>query len=377
MSNFVFFVKAHATFLFASLLAVITCFIVPPSKAYAAYIDWNTIAILFALMAVVRGFEKCGAFKKLGDFLTSLVSDTRSLAIVLVFLCFFISMFVTNDVALITFVPFAILLLAQVEGLKPWVLIFIVVLQTVAANTGSMLTPIGNPQNLFIFNKSGMKIGEFMLVLLPYTLLCAALLLAGCFLVPKIKLNHNSMEKDFIKSKPRRHKYSLLFRYALYSALFAVSILSVLNFIPKILVAAIILVTLLIFDRRILMQVDYFLLLTFIAFFIFSGNLASIPEIKSFLQNAVRGREAFVGIAASQVISNVPATLMLYGFSENIKNLLVGVNLGGLGTLVGSLASLISFNLYTAEKKNALGFLGIFTLVNVFFLAVLIVFYCW
>jgi len=365
MKTFITFFKKRTVFCVATFLAIISMFFVRPSFNYISYIDWNTLFILFALMTTVSGLEKCGVFKKLGDYLCSLVKSVRSLCIVLIFLCFFSSMLITNDVALLTFVPFSMLLLGDKLSLNK--LIFVVVLQTVAANLGSMLTPIGNPQNLFIFNKTEMNVIDFMKILLPYTII-SGILLFICGMFIKSDNRFLDLAQNDAKSKLLITNYQLLINLIC----FVLCVLSVLKIIPKSVLAIIVLIVTLIFDRKLLKKVDWFLLLTFVAFFIFSGNLASIDSIRSFLESSVKNNEFAVSLIASQVISNVPATLMLYNFCDDVKALLFGVDFGGLGTLVGSLASLISFNLFVERKGNGGKFLLIFTILNIAFLGLLI-----
>ncbi len=358
------FLKKRAVFCAASLCAIISCFFVPPSKAYLSYIDLHTLAVLFALMASVAGLESCGLFRTLAVRLCTLVHTTRALACVLVFLCFFSSMFITNDVALIAFVPFALMLFGVQQGLSPAYIAYVIVLQTVAANTGSMLTPVGNPQNLFLYTKTGMPLPDFMLILLPYTLVCALLLALSLLAVPKVPLT--------ALGSPNTRTHVSPWRKTLYGILFLLCLLSVAKLIPKPLLALIVLIAVLIFDARTLFRVDYFLLLTFVAFFIFSGNIAAIPAVRSLLESCVQQHELAASLLASQVISNVPATLLLYPFVGNVKNLLLGVNFGGLGTLVASLASLISFTMYTKSGRRGGEYLVLFTLVNVIFLGLLL-----
>lgn len=370
MSKVISFIKKRIVFCVSFLLAVISCFFEPPSKTYFSYIDWNTLGILFALMAAIQGLNSWGIFKSFGRFLCSKCRTTKSLCCLLVFMCFFTSMFITNDVALLTFVPFALILLCSIDGVAGWIPMYTVILQTVAANTGSMLTPVGNPQNLFLYEQSGMQLGQFILILLPYTLLCGALLLICCLFIPSVKLTRARTDTG----TPHKTKLNLF----LYVALFLLCLFSVARFVPKLVTAAVAFVVLVIFDRKTLAKVDYFLLLTFVCFFIFSGNLSNIPAVRTFLQQTLAGRECLTSALVSQVVSNVPATLMLYPFTENLKELLLGVNFGGLGTLVGSLASLISFNIYGQQKVNyelpSQGkFLGLFTVVNVIFLVILFV----
>lgn len=366
------FFKKRVVFCISFLLAVISCFFVAPSKEYAAYIDWNTLSILFALMAAIQGLNSWGVFKSFGRFLCSKCGSTKGLCVLLVFMCFFSSMFITNDVALLTFVPFALVLLTSIQGLPAWVPMYTVILQTVAANTGSMLTPVGNPQNLFLYEQTGMALGEFILILLPYTILCGVLLLVASLFVPSVKLSAPVRGN----ADPNRKILNLV----IYTALFVLCLVSVARIVPKTVTAAITLVVLLIFDRDTLKKVDYFLLLTFVCFFIFSGNLSNIPAISQFLQKSLAGRECVTSAIVSQVVSNVPATLMLYPFAQNLRELLLGVNFGGLGTLVGSLASLISFNIYgqfvfpADYKTPSQGkYLAVFTIINILFLAALFI----
>lgn len=372
-SKFAEFFKKRIVFCISFLLAVISCFFVTPSKEYLGYIDWNTLSILFALMAAIQGLNSWGVFKSFGRFLCSKCGSTKGLCILLVFMCFFSSMFITNDVALLTFVPFALVLLTSIKELPAWVPMYTVILQTVAANTGSMLTPVGNPQNLFLYEQTGMALGEFILVLLPYTVFCGVLLFVASLIIPSVKLSAPFRGN----SNPSRKVLNLV----IYTALFVLCLVSVARIVPKTITALVALVVLLIFDRQTLKKVDYFLLLTFVCFFIFSGNLSNIPTISLFLQKSLAGRECVTSAIVSQVVSNVPATLMLYPFAENLKELLLGVNFGGLGTLVGSLASLISFNIYgqfvypagyVAPSQGK--YLAYFTIINVLFIGLLFVF---
>ena len=361
------FLKKRAVFCIATLCALVSCFFVPPSRAYASYIDWNTLFVLFALMTAVAGLERCGVFKWLSVRLCAVVHTARSLSAVLVFLCFFTSMLITNDVALLAFVPFAVLLFGMQKQVPRHVLPLVVVLQTVAANTGSMLTPTGNPQNLFLYNNMGLSLGGFVLLLLPYTLLCGVLLALSLLFVPKTPL------ETFGSPNTRTQQGG--WKTYLYAVLFFCCLLAVAKLIPKWVLALGVLVAVLCFDRKTLLRTDYFLLATFVAFFIFSGNIASIPAVTAFLQSSVQGHELAAGVIVSQVISNVPATLLLYPFVADAKPLLLGVNIGGLGTLVASLASLISFTLHTKSEKRGGAYLALFTAVNLIFILALMAFW--
>ena len=378
------FIKKETVLVVATILAIISAFWVRPDKAYFSYIDWRVLGILLSLMYIMAGFQKHGVFQKIGKWLLQKTRNTVQLAAVLVFLCFFFSMFITNDVALLTFVPFTMLILKSCKQEK--MLIPVIVLQTLAANLGSMLTPIGNPQNLYLYQLGGFSIGEFVQVMLPYTVTSGILLLAGVLLLGRQKetitvVIENEEEgsqqkglqgKQFMTGdKPQR--ISLKCKITIYTFFFLLSLLVVGRMIPWYLVLTIIFLAVLVLDRDVLRNVDYCLLLTFISFFIFTGNMGRIPSIQSGLQQMVAGHEQLIGILASQVISNVPATLLLSGFTDNLKGLLVGGNLGGLGTLIASMASLISYKIYAHQynEKKSRYFLW-FTVANIIFLLVLL-----
>lgn len=368
------FLKKEIVFVISFILAAVSCFFVKPNPDYIKYIDVKVLCLLFAFMTVVAGLRYCGVFDKCAKFLCKLTSSVRTLGIALVFMCFIFSMFITNDVALLTFVPFTIMLLAKCAQLK--YSIYIVVLQTIAANLGSMLTPMGNPQNLFLYSKMGISAIDFCKILLPYTIVSAAALAVCCLFIPNKKLfeDDNARELFFKRTSEAENKSGLkTFRTIVYSTLFIVCILSVLKIIPAWILVLAVGIIILAIQAKILLKVDYILLLTFVCFFIFSGNIQNIEFVKNQLQAAVAGREFLCGILASQVISNVPATLLLYPFAVDAKELLIGVDLGGLGTLIASLASLISYKLY-ANTEGAEGgkFIKVFTLMNLIFIAVLV-----
>lgn len=359
------FLKKEVVLVIATLLAIASAFVVPPSVAYLSYIDWHVLELLLCLMTVMAGLQKCGLFDWLGEALLKKTSTVWQLSLVLVMLCFFLSMLITNDVALITFVPFAILALEKAG--KERLLIPVVVLQTVAANLGSMLTPIGNPQNLYLYNISGMSLTEFLACMLPNTVLSFLLLLIGILLIKD--------KKEAVKQKDNHVVKVEIKETLVYMSLFVCSLLVVAKILPCELVLMLVLIVVFIMDRKVLKTVDYCLLFTFISFFVFTGNLGSISVIKETLQSLVEGRELIVGIVASQAISNVPAALLLSGFTNDYRALLAGVNVGGLGTLIASMASLISYKILANkynEKKGA--YFKSFTIVNVIFLLILLVF---
>ena len=352
------FIKNEIVLIISFILAAASAFIVMPNAEYIDYIDFRTLALLLCLMAVMAGLNGLGIFRLLASKLLRLAGTTRSLTLWLCMLCFFSSMIITNDVALITFVPFSIVAL-KLSGCEK-LLIPLVTLETVAANLGSMLTPVGNPQNLYLFSAFNMTIGDFFITVLPYASLSLMLLIVSAFFIKKEKIN--------IASEEKADKINVGF-CAIYAVLFAVSILTVFRVIPYGITLAVSVTAILVFDKKALMKVDYSLLLTFIFLFIFIGNLKNIGAVNEFLSKTVNGNEVLAGIAASQIISNVPAALLLSGFTDNIKNLLVGVNLGGLGTLIASMASLISFKLVAKENISSGRYILIFSAVNIIFLA--------
>lgn len=361
LSSLIAFAKEEAILCAAFLLAVLSAFFVPPTLQYAEYLDLRTLALLFCLMVVVAGLQHIGTFRILGNLLLSGVKTSRGLTVMLVFLCFFSSMFITNDVALITFVPFAILLLNMAGQRKK--MISVIVLQTIAANAGSMFTPIGNPQNLYLYSRFSLEIGEFLFTMLPLTLLSACLLLLAIWLLPNEPLTMQQTNPVSFE-----HLSHLL----IYLALFAVCIGCVLHFISYPVMLGIVALVILLVNRTLFGKVDYKLLLTFVCFFLFIGNLQQIPAVSSILSTFIQGRELLLGTLFSQLISNVPAAILLSGFTSEVRPLLFGVNIGGLGTLIASLASVISYRFYAAETGAQKGrYMLIFTGYNVVFLLIL------
>ena len=353
--------KKEIVFCVTFLLALISAFFVKPDAKYISYIDFGTLLTLFSLMAVVAGWRRTGLFDALGKTVCRKVHGQRALCLTLVLLCFFTSMVITNDVALLTFVPFAVVLLSKTDS---FVLLYTVVLQTLAANLGSMITPIGNPQNIFLFSKMQLGTVRFMKILFPYTLLSLVLLILSVLIIKNEKIQIERQENETSKSGCKG-------KIILYTALFILCLLSVVNVIPKWAAAVLVALCVLFSDRKIFCNIDFMLLLTFTAFFIFTGNIARLESVDSFLKRITGGNEFAVSLAFSQVISNVPATLLLHPFAQDTKELLLGVDIGGLGTPVASLASLISLKLYTQEKGGTAKFLTVFTLMNIIFLAAL------
>lgn len=379
------FFKKETVCCIAFLLAVISMCFVVPSKNYISYIDFRVLALLFCLMAVVRGFSSIGVFTRLGTMLLTHVHSLRMLSALFIFLCFFFSMLITNDVALITFVPFTILVLSMAEQKK--FLIPVIVLETIAANLGSMLTPLGNPQNLYLYTISGLSIGAFVRIMLPYSFVSAILLLIFILFLPKDTVSTataantanstntvtaSNTSNVICEAVKARKNPRILF--TAYLILFLLCLLTVLHILPYQIMFLLVLTGFLLLDYRVLKDVDYFLLLTFLCFFIFIGNMKQISLVHELISKLLVHHEVLMGIGASQIISNVPAAILLSGFTDDYSALLIGVNLGGLGTLIASLASLISFKFYTnSNGSDTRRFLGIFTLYNVIFLGVLFV----
>lgn len=376
------FFKKETVCCIAFLLAVVSMFFIPPSVNYFSYIDFRVLALLFSLMAVVRGFSSIGVFTRLGTLLLTHVHSLRMLSALFIFLCFFFSMLITNDVALITFVPFTILVLSMAEQKK--FLIPVIVLETIAANLGSMLTPLGNPQNLYLYTISGLSLWDFIRIMLPYSFVSAILLLIFILFLPKDTVSTAtaanstntvtaSNTSNVICEAVKARKNSRIL-FTAYLVLFLLCLLTVLHILPYQIMFLLVLTGFLLLDYRVLKDVDYFLLLTFLCFFIFIGNMKQISLVHELISKLLVHHEVLMGIGASQIISNVPAAILLSGFTDDYSALLIGVNLGGLGTLIASLASLISFKFYTnSEGSDTRRFLGIFTLYNVIFLGGLFV----
>lgn len=379
------FFKKETVCCIAFLLAVVSMCFVVPSKNYISYIDFRVLALLFCLMAVVRGFSSIGVFTRLGTMLLTHVHSLRMLSALFIFLCFFFSMLITNDVALITFVPFTILVLSMAEQKK--FLIPVIVLETIAANLGSMLTPLGNPQNLYLYTISGLSLWDFIRIMLPYSFVSAILLLIFILFLPKDTVSTAtaanttnstntvtaSNTSNVICEAVKARKNSRIL-FAFYLILFLLCLLTVLHILPYQILFFLVLTGFLLLDYRVLKDVDYFLLLTFLCFFIFIGNMKQISLVHELISKLLVHHEVLMGIGASQIISNVPAAILLSGFTDDYSALLIGVNLGGLGTLIASLASLISFKFYThSNGSDTRRFLGIFTLYNVIFLGGLFV----
>ena len=373
MEKLVRFVKREAVLSVAAALALLSALAVPPDGAYLGYIDFRTLAILFSLMTVMAGLRQQGVFDRMGRALLALTGSTLQLVLVLVGLCFFGSMLITNDVALLTFVPFTFVVLASLGAeTREKLALPVVCMQTVAANLGSMLTPIGNPQNLYLYGKSGMGMGAFVALMLPYTLASLALLAGWALWLCRggSPVRKGTAGPFLAPQEGARPDRRIIWMDA---ALFIVCLLAVVRVLPYGAAFAAVLAATLLADRATLGRVDYSLLLTFVAFFIFIGNLGRVEAFSAWLQQIIAGREVPVAVLASQVTSNVPAALLLSGFTQEVEGLIVGTNLGGLGTLIASMASLISYRQIAREEPARKGeYFKLFTLSNLAFLAALL-----
>lgn len=379
------YVKNEVVFSIALILAIISAFIIKPDKEYISYIDYRTIALLFCLMTIMQGFISTGVFKLLAKKLLFHVSTFRQLYIVLVVLCFVCSMWITNDVTLITFVPFTILVLKMAHLERE--MIPVIVLQTVAANLGSMCTPVGNPQNIYLYSVSGMSVMDFIKVMGPLSIISLIMILLVCLLHKNYEVDVNLSGSSNLPDGGRL----LSGENIILLILFALSLLTVARILPYqclfiIIICVCIILNIVFHEKLLFLSIDYNLLLTFIAFFVFIGNMGRIDIVRTIINAIISGREVIVSFLCSQVISNVPTAILLSGFTTEYKALMIGVNIGGLGTVIASLASLISYKFYAQEIKkekeqdnyvdceNSIGkYMLHFTIVNVSMAVVLII----
>jgi len=364
LKNIKSFFAKETVFCVAAVCAVVTMFFIPPDKEYLHYIDFRVLCLLLCLMAVVAGLKTIGVFQCLTAQLLYRIRSGRVLSVTLVLLPFISSMFVTNDVALIIFIPFTLLLLEQLGYNRN--IISVIVFQTIAANLGSMATPVGNPQNLYLYAFYNLDISEFFSVTLPLTAVSAVVLIAASIPLLPRKIPEQTMQRVSIGN--RMHLF-------MYLILFVLCLLSVFRVISYLLTTGITVAVLLLTDRKILKQIDYMLLLTFVCFFTVSENLGRVEAIRTFLQQLLQSNTLLTAIGTSQVISNVPAAIMLSGFTDSWRQMLSGVNIGGLGTPIASLASLITIKFYMRwPNAKIMRFLGFFMVSNVIGLVILLLF---
>ena len=354
----------------SGLLALISCFFVLPDLQYLSYINVRVLAILFGLMLIVAALGHIGTFDVLTNKLLSKVKTYRGISLLMSLLSFFLSMFLTNDVSLVTLVPFAIMVLAPFgENRK---LMFTLIIMTVAANLGSMLTPIGNPQNLYLYDNYKIALPEFLLLMIPYSALSLALIVALTFILVKGSDKLPPLKNTEVK------KLSFV-KLLIYFALFVLNILTVVGYVHFLISLGVTVSAMLIMDRKSFKKADYNLLATFVFFFILIGNIGRIDAITGALSGLVSSYPVPAAILSSQIISNVPAAMLLSAFTDDGKSLIIGTNLGGLGTLIASMASLITYRFhakFSKEQKEKTGgkpdnYILNFTIINVVMLVIL------
>ncbi len=356
--------------LISGFLALISCLFVLPDAEYVGYIDLRVLAILGSLMLVVGAFVNIGAFDYMTDRLLGRVRTPRGVSLVLVILSFFMAMLLTNDVTLVTLVPFAITVLGMIGTERD--LMYTLILMTIGTNLGSMLTPIGNPQNLYLYTRYGMSLPGFLWMMLPFSALSFVLTVGGVFIF--MRRSGRAPETSRTSSS---HPFPDRKRALIYFLVFIVCALTVAGLIDWRIMLGIAVVTMLIFDRQAFKKVDYALLLTFIFFFVLIGNIGRIDPISDLFSSVVSSHPAEAAIMSSQVISNVPAAMLLSAFSTEGNLLAIGTNLGGLGTLIASMASLITYKFYASHTSKSGGksrsYIIAFSILNIVFLAALYV----
>lgn len=362
MKKILLFIKEDIVLSISALCAFLTILIVPFDQAYLGYVDFRVLSLLFCFMVLVAGLKSCHIFSVIGQNLLKKSASLPFLAAVLVGLPFFSSMMITNDVALLTFVPFAIAVL-DMAGQKKYTAI-IVVWQTIAANLGSMTTPFGNPQNIYLFSKYGFSLWEFFKILFPYSLLSLVLLFLCTKTLPKDKIQVHFTDEEQIE-EPKN--------LVLFFALFLLCILCVIRIVPYPLMLLVVVIAVYWKKKSLFRQVDYRLLITFVCFFLFSGNVSRMGSVQELFSHWVTRYPILCGTLLSQVISNVPAAVLLSSFTNSGTGLLIGCNVGGLGTPVASLASLISWKLFQkSEGTKDQSYMKKFTIWNILFLIVLL-----
>ena len=379
------FLRSETILIVATLLAIISCFIVPPDGQYGGYVHVSTISQLVCLMLVVVGFQRIGVFRIIGSSLLHRVHTARGVVLTFIALTFISAMFITNDVALLTFVPFAlaVLVMAHMEDKA----IIVCALMTVAANTGSMLTPVGNAHNLYFKALTGMSTGHFLRIMAPYSILAAVLLVVVTCVVFRGRriaefdgMDSKGFERGVLAPDPTRHQPDEIkvtgygagyggWRAIVYTGVFVVCVLAVNDMVPLWVMCAVTFVAMVVCDRGSFRHADWALPLTFIMFFVFIGNMKRVPEFAGIAQAFVGQHPLEVSIISSQIISNVPASLLLSGFCDQWVPLIIGTNIGGMGTLIASMASLITYKNYTRQYPRQKGrYLGVYTAVSVMFL---------
>ncbi len=355
------FVKREVVLTIAIICTIVTCFFVPIDKEYLDYFDYKTLICLFCMLAVVAGLKNTNVFELISKKLIGLCHSRRTVIYALIFGTFFFDMIVANDMSLITFLPLTYIVLHSTNNDK--YLAFTFIMQTIAANMGGMITPYGNPQNLYLYSYYNIPTLEFFGILILQSITIAALLLIAGLFIKDEELVLQSKENIAVDKK----------KLAVYVVLFVCVILSIFRVIPHFITLAIVILAILITDIKRFKDVDYALLATFCVFFIFSGNIARISAIKDFIADIVMENTLVAGIVSCQFISNVPTAIFLSKFTDNYRELLMSVNIGSLGIIISSLASLITLKEFLKHQpQNFKKYLGTFTLVNFSFMLVLI-----
>jgi len=362
-SKIIWFVKKNPVLVIAFFAAAVTCFFVPVDKEYLNYFDYKTLTCLFCVLCVVCALKNINFFYVLARKIVELFRNARLAVLALVYITFIGSMLIANDMALLTFLPLGYFVLHTTK--KEKYMAFTFIMQNIAANLGGMLTPFGNPQNLYLYSKFNIPTGEFTLIMLPPFLLSVALITICCLFFVKAEKLLLPSKKIYLS--PRRT--------GVYLALFALSILIVFRGIPYWVGLIIIPAAIAVLDYKALKMVDYGLLFTFVFFFIFSGNMARIEAVRNLFSTLLEKNTLIVSTLSCQIISNVPSAILLSQFTTNYADLLVGVNIGGTGTLIASLASLITFREYNRVcPGKTLKYVAEFSLFNFSFLIILTTF---
>ena len=354
------FLRKNTVFVVALAAAAITSLIVPPDMEYISYFDPRTLTCLFCTLAVICALRRIHFFSAAAEKIISLTSNLSNSVIALVYITFIGSMLIANDMALITFLPLGFIVLERTNNQKYMAYVFI--LQNIAANLGGMVTPFGNPQNLYLYSYFNIPTGEFMLTMLPPFILAVTLITACCFAVPKAALVYDGETHVMPKA-----------RLALYLALFALAIVVVFRVIPYQLGLILIPLVMIFADRKSLADVDYALLGTFVCFFIFSGNVSRMDAVRIVMETLLSKSTLLFSSLSCQFISNVPSAVLLSKFTDNYRELLYGVNVGGCGTLIASLASLITFREYLSHNPGcAKKYIILFSVMNFAFFGILL-----
>ena len=363
MDRVISFIRKNIVMVIAFLAAVITSFIIPPDRSYGGYFDVKTLTCLFCVLAVVCALKNINFFYILAKKVVRKFKNARKCILALVYITFIGSMLIANDMALLTFLPLGYFVLAATD--KEKYMAFTFIMQNIAANLGGMLTPFGNPQNLYLYSKFEIPTLEFMEIMAPPFILSVILITICCFIF--VKPEQLEIDDEKVSLNPKRTTAYLL--------LFALAILIVFRGIPYWIGLVVIPVALWFMDKKALKMVDYPLLLTFVFFFIFSGNMARIDAVRQFFGMLLEKSTLIFSTLSCQFISNVPSAILLSQFTENYSDLLLGVNIGGAGTLIASLASLITFREYIKHNPTeTLKYIGLFTAFNFAFVIILTVF---